>query len=151
MAEKVTKKGKIKSVTAMTYNGEHKQDKKGNYKHVVEMEDGAKGICGTKDTQASSWPVGTEVDYAVYTWTSEDGTQSQDYFSLVKTDSPYKGRSFGAAPKGEKEYKAEAVLVASKNAAQSIAINEKLTEKDYPSYFKAFLVPMYAEIEKIFK
>ena len=151
MAEKVTKKGTIKSVTPVTYNGEHQKDKKGNFKHLVEMGDGSKGICGTKDEQASSWPVGKEVDYTVYTWTSDDGTKSQDFFSLVRTDSPYKGRGFSSATKGEKEYKAEAVLVASKNAAQSIAINEKLTEKDYPSYFKAFLVPMYAEIEKIFK
>ena len=151
MAEKVTKKGKIKAITPMTYNGEHKQDKKGNYKHLVEMEDGAKGVCGTKDTAASAWPVGKEVDYSVYTWTSEDGTQSQDYFSLIRTDNPYQKRGFGSAAKGEKEYKAEAVLIASRNAAQSIAMREDLTEKEYPSYFKAYLLPMWAEIETIWK
>src|SRR6056297_1195473 len=141
MAESDIKTGTIKSVAPEMYGGEHSKDKNGNYKHSVVMSDGAKGTCSTKDQQASSWPVGEEVKYKIRRWTSPDGTKSRDYFSLVRPDGPYKkgGFSGGLSSKGEKEYKAEAVLVAGRNAAQTVSLREDLTEKDYHAYLKAFL------------
>lgn len=152
MADRVNKKGVIKSVTPKTYNNEHSKDKKGNFQHFVEMEDGLKGIWGTEDKEAKALVVGKEIEYELFVWTSTDGsetgTKSINFLSFPKT--PY-SKGGGFKPKGAQGYKADAIMVAATNAANTIAMKDSLTEKDFPIYLKAYLKVMYIEIENLFK
>lgn len=156
MAGKTTKlpqeRIKIVSVTPQMKDGAHAQDNWGNYRHKVKAEgkDYEYGM-STKDPGAGSLTVGKEIDIIPSKWESDDGTMVFHNASIVKTDSPYRGGGGAApAPKGVKQYKAECIAVAAANAASTIAMKDDLSEKDFGVYLKAYLNPMYAELDKLF-
>lgn len=142
--------GEIKKskVTELKSFGE--QDKFQNWRHFVKFENGDGGFCSTKDPEGATYAVGKEVEYEYEKREKQDKSGTYHVVKKVKQqNSPY---GFQAPPKGRgaKDYKCDAVLTASTNAANTVAIKEGLTEKDFPLYFKAFLNPMLAEIDKIY-
>jgi hypothetical protein len=142
------KKGVIKEIKPIVYNEEHQKDQRGNYKHKVTMDNGDVGTCNTKDKEASAWKEGSEVKYTLKQWTSDDGTQKSFFLQLVR-DNPGFAKG-GAAVKGSKEYKCEAIMVAASNAASSVAMKDNCDENHFKVYFQAYLKPMYEEIDKLY-
>ena len=136
---------KVVSVTPVTKDNEHQKDPKGNFKHTGKFEGDDKGYSvSTRDDKGSSWPVGQEVEFKPGTWTSDDGTYTMHFASLVKKDNPFQKRSF-SQPKGLKEYKAEAAIASLGAAAHIIGIKEGTTEVDVPKY----IIATYQAAEKL--
>lgn len=148
---KEDKKGVVAELSPFTdrNTGEHMVSSNGNYKHFVKMDNGDRGTCYTKDKEGSKWAKGTEVEYTIATSHEEsDPSSTSAFLSLKRKDFPLKGGSgYG---RGAKDYKSEAVMIAASNAANTIAVKDTLSEKDFPAYFKAFLNPMLKEIDDIY-
>jgi len=116
------------------------------YSHNIKFENGDSGQANFKTQNDTYFQVGKEVEYGI------EGTPRKDdplqtNWKISKPKKPFTQGGGGAAPKGIKEYKAEVVLVAMKNAAQVIAIRDDLTDKDFKQYLKAFISAGVAELK----
>jgi len=143
------KEGTVVSIKKSEYQGEHKKDKNGNYKQIVELDNGDKGTCSTKDAEGTAWAVGTKVKYELKKWTNDEGTQSSMFLSMVRDNNNPYSRSFGGKAKGAKEYKAEAVSVAAKIAVD-LVIYDKITLAEFKNNFQNILSGIKAEIDKVY-
>lgn len=125
-------------------------DNYGNYSHIVKFENGDGGFCRTKDPDGKAYAVGVEVEYDIEERMKKDGVSK--YFVIKKVrpqQSPY-GQAPVAKGRGVKDYKAEAIMIACSNAANVVAIKDGVSETDFPAYFKAFLNPMFKELEQVY-
>jgi beta-lactam-binding protein with PASTA domain len=144
--------GEIKTSKVKALKSFNEQDKFQNWKHFVEFENGDGGFCSTKDPEGSNYAVGKEVEYEYEKREKKDKSGTYHIVKKVKQqNSPY-GFQAPVQAKGRdaKDYKCEAVMNAASNAANTIAVKEGISEKDFPAYFKAYLNPMLAEIDKIY-
>lgn len=148
---KEEKKGTVVELSPFTdrNTGEHLTSSNGNFKQIVKIDNGDRGVCFTKDKEGSKWAKGTAVEYIIKTSHLEgDPAKTSAFLSLKPTAPPFKaGSGYG---RSSKDYKSEAVMIASSNAANTIAVKETLSEKDFPAYFKAYLLPMLKEIDEIY-
>ncbi len=124
-------------------------DNYGNYSHIVKFENGDGGFCRTKDPDGKVYAVGTEVEYEIEERTKKDGVSKYNVIKKVRKDtSPYSKPT--SVVRGVKSYKAEAVMIAAANAANTVAMKDGVDETAFPSYFKAFLNPMLKELDQIY-
>jgi hypothetical protein len=116
------------------------------YYHHVKFENGDAGDIGLKKKDDNSYfTVGKEVDYTIEETTRTDGVTKDKKIGKPQTQF---GGGGGVAPKGKKEYKAEAALVSAKIASDATVMDK---EKNFEDEYKKVYTILSKHIDNIYK
>jgi len=119
------------------------------YTHLIKFENGDVGQCNFKTQNDAYFQIDKEVDYGIEKVPRKNYPLTKDWkISKPKKEFGGFGGGGSVAPKGIKEYKAEAVLIAAKIASNASLVKEGVTfDQVYPVMEKK----LWDRLNEIFK